>query len=352
MCKQVVGSLHIGDLCSAVAKGPPGKVRHFLLGNNVCCEASPTEGAESLASLIADRRQGIQTWYLAGNAINEESIRIIAHAFEDNAAAEALWLKRNPIRAGGAAHLAKMLTVNTSLTLLDLSNTGLLDDGVAALLNPLINCKTRVHLRHLYLGGNGITATGAETIARFIEAHPYALETLYLPMNRIGNAGAVRIAEALAQTAERAGGCQPALKRLSFASCRLDESGLDSMSRAAEVCQLVCLDIGYYKATRDLGERANSFASTSEAQIARLVNSCPGLRFLGVTHAFNAQALSWLRAAARLRGGLWLEDGFGNGAPALPIPAARGGMCDKDMRAGIRHPECAVHIDSIYRDKM
>jgi hypothetical protein len=339
-------------LCSAVAKAPPGKVLHFLLGNNVCCEGSAMEGADALASLIVDKRQTIQTWYLAGNAIDSDAIGTIARAFQQNDSADALWLKRNPIKAQGAAHLGSMLLVNTSLQLLDLNNTGLLDDGVAALLNPLIASKERVHLRHLYLGANGISDQGAETISRFIEAHPYALETLYLQMNPLGSSGAVRIANALTRAAACLNGTTPALKRLSLASCRLDDTALAAVVRAAEACGLVCLDVGYYKSTRALGERPNEFSSEGAAQLAQLARKCLDLRFLGVAHAGCEPSLALLRQTSQERGDLWLEDGIRDNKSITRIGTVHGGMSRHQVRVGIRHPAIVEHIDSVYRGKM
>jgi hypothetical protein len=99
---------------------------------------SAKAGADALASLDLDKSQTIQTWYLAENAINGDSMGSVTGAFQLNNTADSLCLNRNPIKADGATHLGRMLLFNMSLQLLDLNNTGLLNDGVAAQRNPLI----------------------------------------------------------------------------------------------------------------------------------------------------------------------------------------------------------------------
>jgi hypothetical protein len=87
LCKQVVGPNHIAKLCEAVerpfmADHAPrrGRVRHFLLGNNIACEGDAIAGAKAMARLIANPRAEIETWYLAGNSIGPEAMGILANA--------------------------------------------------------------------------------------------------------------------------------------------------------------------------------------------------------------------------------------------------------------------------------
>lgn len=54
-------------------------------------------------------------------------------ALAGNVHARALWLKRNALGTGGAAHLGRMLATNRTLELLDVHNTGLFDEGIEAL---------------------------------------------------------------------------------------------------------------------------------------------------------------------------------------------------------------------------
>jgi hypothetical protein len=64
----------------------------------------------------------------------------------------ALWLKRNPLKLPGCYPLADLLRTNTFLRTLDLTNTGILDEGTGVIMGALAGNTT---LQHLYLGTNG-----------------------------------------------------------------------------------------------------------------------------------------------------------------------------------------------------
>ena len=77
---------------------------------------------------------GIETWYLAGNCIDGETMHRIADALEHNTVCKSLWLKRNPIGPKtGAEALGRLLARNRHIEVLDLHNTGLCDAGMVAL---------------------------------------------------------------------------------------------------------------------------------------------------------------------------------------------------------------------------
>ncbi len=340
MCKQVVGSEHIAALCDAVAASP-GRVKHFLLGNNVCCQQNPMDAARALGRLMSDDSLPIQTWYLAGNAIGADATKVLTEALSHSRYTKALWLKRNPIKVAGAAHLSRLLLVNDTIRLLDLHNTGLLDTGVEALLRPIVEQKRPIALRHLYLDANGISEIGAYWIARLITAHPYALESLYVTMNPIGNAGAHIILRAIIDACDD-NGC--ALRRLAMSSCNLSDSVVCKVAEAAKKAGLKYLGLGYYKATHDIGERGNRFTSEGVTPLVELVNDSDDLRCLEIKFSCVADGVERLRNAARLKGTVWLDDG-------LDAPVT-GNITKAQQRAGIRHPPCVVNIDSIYRGKM
>lgn len=343
MCKQVVGSEHIEDLCEAIIQAPRGRVRHFLLGNNVCCESDSFAGSSALANLMKSDHQEIETWYLAGNAIDGESMGVIAKALQFSETLKALWLKRNPIKSVGASHLSSLLKTSSSLELLDILNTGLLDKGLDALLDPLIEYDGTLSIKHLYLGANGITEVGAAKIARLIRKHPQSLESLYLCMNPIGSEGAKTICEALVNCKEHHNE-RPALRRLSFSSCNLDDSIFPILLSASLSCGLIFLDLGYYKATKDMGERANKFGKKGAVSLIELITNSKSIRALNVRYAGLDEFVDEIRTAARNHGSITVIDG-------APKPVT-GGLTKSELRKGILHPPCVVNIDSIYRGKM
>ncbi|GGA43592.1 hypothetical protein CYANOKiyG1_62220 [Okeania sp. KiyG1] len=123
-----MGDLYIGNLVESIWENP--HVEHFLLGNNIVGD----EGARKIASLASDRSTPqIKTYYLAGNCLTEKGAAELANALASDRHAESLWLKRNPLKVGGVAHIAKMLEQNTSIQTLDLVSVGMLDEGVKVL---------------------------------------------------------------------------------------------------------------------------------------------------------------------------------------------------------------------------
>lgn len=337
LCKQVVGPDHIAELCSAVAENRSSQehevrkheVRHFLLGNNIACAGPSAAGAKSLAALMANPDLAIETWYLAGNAIGPRDIELIAHSLAGNDAARSLWLKRNPIGKAGAAHLGTLLA-NSRLELLDLHNTALFDEGVEALTRAMNEAPLR--LRHLYLSANALTAKSIRALAKVLqEGSP--LESLYLSMNRLRQEGLDEVV-ALLNT-----GHLRKLRRLDLGSIGLERPALTPLALALirECPQLGFLDLGTYKSTRAMGERANVLSDVDA--LRQLLVEHPSLQVLDVSLCGLAE--SHVDALVRaLRPHQSLE-GVGNQALHH----------SHDERRRIKQPASVVHIDSIYRGR-
>lgn len=249
LCKQVVGNLWIQDLMNSIKENP--HVSHFLLGNNII----NIEGATAIANFITTPHiPKIKTWYLAGNRIDKIGIELIANALAKNTDANALWLKRNPIKEG-ALHLGNMLKQNKSLKIMDLDNTGLMDSGIKDLFEGLEQNTT---LKHLYLSSNGITEEGCKYIAKYFDSKATSgekgLESLWLTMNRIEDEGTIILMNSLKNYKH--------LKRLNLGSNRITHIGAKHVfDTYAHDTTLIMLDLGYYKSTLDLGEMPNNLGS-------------------------------------------------------------------------------------------
>ncbi|MGB3508342.1 MAG: hypothetical protein WBA93_03720 [Microcoleaceae cyanobacterium] len=271
MCKQVVGNLYIGNLVESIWENP--HVEHFLLGNNVVGD----EGARKIASLASDRSTPqIKTYYLAGNCLTEKGTAELASALASDRHAESLWLKRNPLKAGGVACIAKMLKQNSSIQTLDLVNVGMLDEGVKVLFASLRKNHT---LRTLYIDANGISETGASYIADYFEymksENRKGLTGLFMAINRLGDAGAQRIANAVAGYSH--------LSRLDLSSNRIQNAGLKVLlEKCNTLPELVYLGIGLYKSTADLGELPNYFDGPGAELIADFIGSNNKVQILGL----------------------------------------------------------------------
>ncbi len=271
MCKQVVGHRYIGDLVDSVRDNP--HVEHFLLGNNIVGD----EGASKIASLMGDGpKSQIKTYYLAGNCFTAKGAAELANALCQNGEAESLWLKRNPLKAKGVAHLAKMLEQNESLQTLDLVNVGMLDEGVKYLFQSL---RQNHSLKTIYLDANGITEKGASYIADYFEylkaENRQGLTGLFMAINRLGDPGVERIANAIAGYSH--------LTRLDLSSNRIQNHGLKLLLKQCNTLpQLIYLGIGLYKSTSDLEELPNYFDGPGADFIAHFIRTNRTVQVLGM----------------------------------------------------------------------
>jgi Ran GTPase-activating protein (RanGAP) involved in mRNA processing and transport len=343
LCKQVVGPDHIGALCDAVAEpfardnAPSwGRVRHFLLGNNIACDGEGKAGAEAFARLISDPRVAIETWYLAGNSIGPEAMGVMARAFENNVHARALWLKRNPLGAEGGAHLGRLLAKNRTLRLLDLHTTGLFDEGIEAMAHAFEAEGGELHLRHLYAGANALSERSLVALSPMLTRNrPSSLVSLSIALNRFGNSG-LDVFVDLLET-----GALAELVRLDLGSIGLEAPDLSRLVQALVVhCpKLRALDLGTYLSTRDMGEAANRLAP-DVTPLARLLHEHPTLELLDV-------ALCGLPAESLER----LVDALGPRQSLHGVGGSRAFHHTERERRFLKHPKRVLHIDSIYRGR-
>lgn len=69
------------------------------------------------------------------------------------------------MKPSGAVHIARLLRAITNITILNLDNSGLLDEGIELIFDAL---PSNHSLRHLYVSANGITECGAFAIAKYL----------------------------------------------------------------------------------------------------------------------------------------------------------------------------------------
>jgi NLR family CARD domain-containing protein 3 len=344
LCKQVVGPTHIGALCDAVeqpfmaAHAPRwGRVRHFLLGNNIACDGESDQGARAFARLMSNPEVTIETWYLAGNCIGPDDLGVIADALENNRHARALWLKRNPLGEGGAAHLGRLLAKNDTLSLLDVHNTGLFDEGISAMADAFEAGGGALHLRHLYAAANALSARSVAALRRMFTTQlpePCSLVSLSLSLNRLGNAGLAAFVELLET------GALGRLERLDLGSIGLERPDLTSLVNAllGHCPSLRSLNLGTYLSTRDLGEKTNHLEPDVSA-LVRLLREHRSIELLDVSICGLPQAsIDELVAACGERQSL-----HGVGGHAVH-------HTERERRF-LKHPERVLHIDSIYRGR-
>ena len=344
LCKQVVGPDHIGKLCEVVERpfladvAPRwGRVRHFLLGNNIACEGDSTASAQAMARLMANPRAEIETWYLAGNSIGPDAMGILADALEGNVHALALWLKRNPLGAGGAAAIGRLLARNRTLRLLDVHNTGLFDEGIEALAHAFESADGTLHLRHLYASANALSERSLEALRPLLTKAlpaPCSLVSLSLSLNRFGNEGLDVLADILET------GALGNMERLDLGSIGLQRPDLSRLTSALirHCPKLRSLDLGTYLSTRDLGEKTNQLDS-NVTELERLLREHPALELLDVSICgLPASAIDALVAACGDHQSI-------HGVRGLAMHHT------ERERRFLKHPRRVLHIDSIYRGR-
>lgn len=260
LCKQVVADVHINKLMDSLVDNK--YIEHFLLGNNIM----NTEGCNAISRFIVESvmkcKEQIKTWYLAGNRIDSEGIKMICNALIQSKTTKSLWLKRNPIGPVGAASIASLLRYNKSIEVLDLTNTGIMDDGAKYIFEALCFNTT---LKYLYVG-----ACGLEDIDYIIDYFKYiidndihGLEYIYLEMNRIGNYYSKKLVSVIKDYKHMKGFV---LSSNRITDCTFLDSLVDNET-------IVYLDLGFYKSTLDLGELPNNFSiENKEANINSIIN--------------------------------------------------------------------------------
>jgi Ran GTPase-activating protein (RanGAP) involved in mRNA processing and transport len=272
LCKQVIGPAGIIGLFDALAKDRQSQrhVQHLLLGNNICGPELPLKVAE----YISTGGSQLTTWYIAGNRLTGESLRPLCDVLERDCQVRQLWLKRNPLKLGGAQRVAKMLKVNSYMQVLDLSFCGIMDAGAEVLMEAL---RDNQALRHIYLDANGLSKTSADQLANLLAEGGALLETLSVGLNRLHDEGAEALAGALTKNTS--------LKKFCIASCGIGSSGIESVAAALKNnCHLVELDIGFLKATAATGEVPNRAEDAGGSAVAAALKGNTTLRALKLSH--------------------------------------------------------------------
>lgn len=360
LCKKVLGPPNIGSLMKSLSAN--SHVKHFLLGNNVI---GPS-GCRRLADFIERYPDRMQTWYLAGNCIDPDSLVRLVEALTRSKPVRSVWLKRNPLTSESGVTLRQLIVKTMNLTTLDLDQTELSNEGVMAMLSGLPG---NISLRHLYLNGNGISSAGCAAISSYLSDSHCALESLFISLNPIGNAGCIALAPGLSRNRS--------LKRLTISSGGISSCGAIQLFGALkDHPSLQVLDLGQNYATLDLGQRFNWLEDEIVEACEGYIRHAKDLRYLNLRKmAVTHPVLARLAAAAADSKTLCYYDatsvipqaGGVSGAVEGPMKKALGAKLKENVKRlydgldydvflqgelrFLRNTREVRHIDSVYRNR-
>ncbi|MFJ1805811.1 MULTISPECIES: ribonuclease inhibitor [unclassified Streptomyces] len=258
LCKQALGAEGAALVAEALADGP-SPVRHLLLGT----DALGDDGAATVAGTDAP----VETLYLGCNGITAGgACRIADQLRASPQVVTGVWLKRNPLGGGGGRAAAELIESARRLRTLDLVQTGLDAAGVTVLADALLAAAGNGRrVERLFAGGNPLGEVGAEALAAVIAAG--AIDELYVSAARLGDAGALLLADAL----ERAP--YGRLTRLSVASNGVGPSAAARLVGAAAVAGVTLLDLGRVRAAAVLGAADNRLDAAAAETIGRALSA-------------------------------------------------------------------------------
>jgi len=221
--------------------------------------------------MIKKKSTAITTWYIAGNDLNAETIAPVMDALENDDQVDQLWLKRNPLKPAGAIAMQKMLCLNSHIVVLDLTNTGLLDQGATTIFEAIASNKES-KIQYIYLESNGITTKSIADICRLLPQT--RIKELCLSGNRVGDRGAKMIAPLLDQ-----------LEHLKLSSCGIGADGARALAlvlSSNKRCKK--LDLGFLKSTNVLKEVPNAIANDGAIALANALKTNKTLISLVLLH--------------------------------------------------------------------
>ncbi|MFF4136736.1 ribonuclease inhibitor [Streptomyces mirabilis] len=263
LCKQGLGARGAALVAEALSEmsgvsDRPSPVRHLLLGT----DGLGDEGAVAVAA-----RAEVETLYLGCNGITAGgACRIADHLRASPRVVTGVWLKRNPLGSGGGRAAAELVEAARSLRTLDLVQTGLDATGAVVLVDALLAAtENGRRVERLFVGGNPLGAAGAVPLSALIAEG--AVDELYASAAGLGDAGALRLADALARAPHGR------LTRLSVASNGIGPGAAARLVAAATEAGVTLLDLGRVRAAAVLGAADNRVDLAAATYIAHTLAS-------------------------------------------------------------------------------
>jgi Ran GTPase-activating protein (RanGAP) involved in mRNA processing and transport len=215
----------------------------------------------------------METWYLAVNCIDGDSLTTLVDAFISSPAVTNIWSKRNPLGSSAANGLFRLITQTPNLRTLDINQTGLGDAGVASLFTQLAEHGHKIPLKIIYMNGNGIGVSAADAIGRYLASDICSITWIYMSSNPLGSEGTTALASGLK------GNCS--LTRLALQSVGMSDVGAIHLFDALQSHpKIKVIDVGMSIATMDLGQAYNYLTDAVASHLGELIESAETLQYL------------------------------------------------------------------------
>ena len=188
-----------------------------------------------------------------------DMVKDVSRMLTVNCSLTSLNISENPIGDNGVTHLVEALKQNKTLEELGISDCGITDAGVAALAEAL---RQKITLERLYINRCGTTDAGVAPLAEALKQNK-TLERLDISGCGITDAGVAPLAEALKQN--------KTLESLDISLCGITDAGVAPLAEALKQNKtLESLDISYCLIT-DAGVTPLAEALQVNSSLRRLI---------------------------------------------------------------------------------
>jgi hypothetical protein len=147
-------------------------------------------GAEEIAGALCEDKSHCQILDLRNNKVTDKGAKFLGDALSTNVYLAEVYLSYNQILGAGAAALSESFTPTTggfsAVTFLDLRSCGIDDEGAAVMGKNMVG---NTALKHIYLSANRIGDAGATALAEALQNERCKMYSVNLSNNMIRGQG-------------------------------------------------------------------------------------------------------------------------------------------------------------------